>query len=59
MSKVWSPQIKSLSMPADLEALVIRFGPLKKKLTDDEFFGFRGLNRDLRIEMTKEGEMIL
>jgi Uma2 family endonuclease len=46
-------------MPADLEALVISFGPLKDKLTDDEFFEFCRRNRDLRIEMTREGEMII
>jgi len=46
-------------MPPDLDALVIRLGPLKLALTDDEFFEFCGLNRDLRIEMTREGEMII
>ncbi|MGH9847033.1 MAG: Uma2 family endonuclease [Blastocatellia bacterium] len=42
-----------------MNALVIRLGPLKRALTDDEFFEFCGVNRDLRIEMTKEGEMII
>jgi Uma2 family endonuclease len=45
--------------PPDLNALVIRLGPLKHHLTDDEFFEFCQLNRDLRIEMTSEGEMIM
>lgn len=47
------------AVPPDLEALVIRLGPLKHRLTDDEFFEFCALNRDLRIEMTSEGEMII
>src|SRR5438876_11679800 len=42
-----------------LEAMVVRLGPLKSHLTDDEFFEFCARNRDLRIEMTKEGEMII
>ena len=40
-----------------LDPLVIRLGPLKSHFTDDEFFELCVLNRDLRIEMTKEGEM--
>src|SRR5438552_7759613 len=42
-----------------LEAMLVRLGPLKSHLTDDEFFEFCARNRDLRIEMTKEGEMII
>lgn len=45
--------------PATLDPLIIRLGPLKSHLTDDEFFEFCVLNRELRIEMTKEGEMII
>ncbi|MEP7336311.1 MAG: Uma2 family endonuclease [Acidobacteriota bacterium] len=43
----------------EFEPLVIHFGPLKDKITDDEFFKFCMRNRDLRIEMSKEGEMII
>lgn len=43
----------------ELESLVIHFGPLKDKITDDEFFKFCMRNRGLRIEMSKEGEMII
>lgn len=50
------PQVSTSS---DLEALVIRLGPLKSHFSDDEFFEFCILNGDLRIEMTKEGEMII
>jgi Uma2 family endonuclease len=59
MSVVQSTQIRRRPTPFDPEALVIRFGPLKRKLTDDEFFEFCRRNDELRIEMTKEGEMII
>jgi Uma2 family endonuclease len=59
MSVGKSPQIKPREWPADLEAMVVRLGPLQRAMTDDEFFEFCGLNRALRIEMTKEGEMIV
>ncbi len=59
MSVVLSPQIKPRPASFDSNALVIRLGPLQRKLTDDEFFEFCRHNRDLRIEMTKEGEMII
>ncbi|HMV50679.1 MAG TPA: Uma2 family endonuclease, partial [Blastocatellia bacterium] len=39
--------------------MVIRLGPLRKKVTDDEFFEFCANNNELRIEMTKEGQMII
>ncbi|MGH9844376.1 MAG: Uma2 family endonuclease [Blastocatellia bacterium] len=39
--------------------MVVRFGPLRKCFTDDDFFEFCQINRDLRIEMTSEGEMII
>lgn len=42
-----------------LEAMVVRLGPLRSRLTDEEFFEFCARNRDLRIEMTKDGEMII
>ncbi|MGH9840972.1 MAG: Uma2 family endonuclease [Blastocatellia bacterium] len=38
---------------------MIQLGPLTNKLTEDEFFDFCARNRDLRIEMTSEGEMII
>jgi Uma2 family endonuclease len=59
MSVSRSAQITRRGAASNLDALVIRFGPLKHVLTDDEFHEFCGLNRDLRIEMTREGEMII
>lgn len=58
------PAIKPFTPPepddlSNLEAMVIRLGPLKKHVTDDEFFDFCTLNRDLRIERTSEGTMII
>jgi len=59
MGAVLTPEATERPATSDLEALVIRLGPLKHHLTDDEFFEFCQLNRDLRIEMTSEGEMII
>jgi Uma2 family endonuclease len=39
--------------------LVIQFGPLGKQLSEDEFFQFCQLNRDLRIERACDGELIV
>ncbi|HEV2762080.1 MAG TPA: Uma2 family endonuclease [Pyrinomonadaceae bacterium] len=41
------------------DGLVLHFGPIMKKLTDDEFFEFCQLNKDLRIELTSEGDLII
>lgn len=41
------------------EPMVIHLGPMQHKITDDEFFEFSMLNKDWRIEMTGEGEMII
>ena len=44
---------------AEHEPLVLRFGPLLKQMSEDEFFDFCQLNRDLRIERTSEGDIII
>ncbi|HUE82394.1 MAG TPA: Uma2 family endonuclease [Pyrinomonadaceae bacterium] len=49
MSTVATPEIP----------VVIHFGPLLRKLDDREFFEFCQLNRDLRIERTREGDVIV
>lgn len=58
-----TPQLKARpqknTTKFEVERLVIRFGPLKNKITDEEFFQFCQRNQDLRIEMSKEGEMII
>ncbi len=59
MSAVQLPKTTPGSLPPDLDALVICLGPFKHAITDDEFFEFCAVNRDLRIEMTNEGEMII
>ena len=41
------------------DLFVIRLGPSREHLTDREFFKFCQLNRDLRIEMTSRGEVII
>lgn len=40
-------------------ALVLHFSPLMKKLSEDEFFEFCMLNKDLRIELTSAGDLII
>ncbi len=47
--------------PADItqDALVIRYSPPLKRMSDDEFFDFCMANKDLRIELTSEGDLII
>lgn len=58
MGAMLTPPTKHTASP-ETNALVVRLGPLKKRLTDNEFFEFCQLNRDLRIEMTRTGEVII
>jgi Uma2 family endonuclease len=41
------------------EPLELDFGSLLKQMTDDEFFEFCQRHKDLRIEMDKDGEIII
>lgn len=41
------------------ESLTVHFGPFLRDMNDDEFFEFCQLNRELRIERTSEGEIII
>jgi Uma2 family endonuclease len=41
------------------DALVLHFSPLLKKLSEEEFFNFCMLNKDLRIELTSAGDLII
>lgn len=49
-------QMLSLHPSAGFE---IDFGGLLKPMTDDEFFNFCQRHRELRIEMDKDGEIII
>jgi Uma2 family endonuclease len=40
-------------------ALVIHFGHVLKKMTEDEFFDFCMANKDLALELTSEGDLII
>ena len=44
---------------AETTPLVLRFSPLLKRMTDDEFYEFCRLNADLDIELTSEGDLII
>ena len=51
-------------MPVEVDSfgvrpLVLCLGPLRKKMSDDEFFEFCQANRDLRIERTSEGDLVV
>jgi Uma2 family endonuclease len=59
MSAVILPETRSSFLPPEFEAVVIRLGPLKHAITDDEFFEFCAANRELRIEMSSGGEIII
>lgn len=59
MSTRLSPSLKLHPAPLSMGALVLRWASLQHKLTDDDFFTLCEQNRELRIEMTKEGDMIV
>ena len=44
---------------AEPQPVILHFGPLLQKLTDREFFEFCQLNRDLRIERTSQGDLVI
>lgn len=54
-----SETLSATIIQAEREPLVVRFGPLLKQMSEDEFFDFCQLNRDLRIERTSEGDIII
>jgi len=47
------------TVSAEAWPLSIRFGPLLKNASDDDFFDFCQMNRELRIERTSDGEVIV
>ena len=59
MSAVLSPSIRTHTIPPDWDEQVIRLGPFNRLVTDDEFFKFCQLNRSFRIELTKDGEVVI
>lgn len=57
------PVFGACAMPTDdlnaAESIVLHTGPTLARLTDDDFFEFCQLNRDLRIECTRDGDWII
>src|SRR5919109_3496837 len=43
----------------ETQPLILRLGPLLRKMSDHEFFELCQLNQDLRIERTSEGDLII
>jgi len=58
MSQTVMPPSQSEELTS-LPSMVIQLGPLRSRLTDEEFEKFCAQNPDLRIEMTSEGAMII
>ena len=44
---------------AESKPLTLHFGPVLRKLSDDDFFDFCQANRDWRIERTSDGDIII
>lgn len=45
--------------PAESKPFTLHFGPVLRKLSDDDFFDFCQANRDWRIERTSDGDIII
>jgi len=50
---------KLATIEQEINGLVLHAKPFTKKWSDDEFYDFCMLNKDLRIELTSEGDLIL
>jgi Uma2 family endonuclease len=49
----------SIDQLGGVESIVLHMGPALARLTDDEFYEFCRLNRDLRIESTPDGDLTI
>ncbi len=52
----------AISVNEDLivpQRVTLNFKPLLRKLNDDDFFEFCQANREMRIERSKEGDVII
>ncbi|HEY0100027.1 MAG TPA: Uma2 family endonuclease [Pyrinomonadaceae bacterium] len=47
------------SIPTEREPIVLHFSPRLKQISEEEFYEFCQLNRDLRLELTSEGDLII
>ncbi len=45
--------------PTETHPFILNFGPILKKISDEDFFEFCQLNSDWRIERTSDGELII
>jgi Uma2 family endonuclease len=43
----------------DAAAVIVHLGPVLRRMSADEFFELCQLNRDLRLERTKEGDLVI
>jgi len=51
--------MSSTLQPTETNPFVIHFGPVLRKLSDDDFFEFCQANREWRIERTSNGDIII
>jgi Uma2 family endonuclease len=51
--------MSSMITPIEKNSLILHFGPILKRISDEEFFQLCELNKDWRIERTKEGDLII
>jgi len=51
--------MNNATLPTEAPPIVLDFGGILRKLTDDDFFEFCEQNRNLRIERTSNGELVL
>ncbi|MGH9943430.1 MAG: Uma2 family endonuclease [Pyrinomonadaceae bacterium] len=51
--------IGAVAIQTGIDPLVLHFGPLIEKLSDDDFFDFFRLNEELRLELTGEGDLLI
>lgn len=58
MTTVLDP-VTTISLPKNTGTVVIQFGLPERRLSDEEFEQFCAQHRELRIEMTSEGDMII
>ena len=49
----------ALATQAEPGPLILRFGPILRRMSDHEFFEFCRLNQDWRIERTSDGDLVI
>ena len=56
---VQNPVQEDDALPTEVEPVVLRFAPILQRLQDDDFFLFCQLNEQWKLELSKEGDLII